>query len=78
MGQGSPTHIFERGKPSMTNRIAQPDEHLEKIAQEAVEEARMVLPGIQALFAFSSSPCSMKASTGSMQPTNTYTLPPSF
>jgi hypothetical protein len=30
----------------------QSDEHLEKIAQEAVEEARMVLPGIQALFGF--------------------------
>jgi hypothetical protein len=29
-----------------------PDEHIEKLAQEAVEEARMVLPGIQALFGF--------------------------
>jgi hypothetical protein len=36
----------------MTKRGGQPDDHLEKMAQEAVEEARMVLPGIQALFGF--------------------------
>jgi Family of unknown function (DUF6328) len=36
----------------MLNSTEQPNEHLEKIAQEAVEEARMVLPGIQALFGF--------------------------
>jgi hypothetical protein len=36
----------------MANSSEQPDEHLEKIAQEAVEETRMVLPGIQALFGF--------------------------
>jgi hypothetical protein len=36
----------------MINGTEQPDEHLEKIAQEAIEEARMVLPGIQALFGF--------------------------
>ena len=29
-----------------------PDEQTEKMAQEAIEEARMVLPGIQALFGF--------------------------
>jgi hypothetical protein len=28
------------------------DEQTEKMAQEAIEEARMVLPGIQALFGF--------------------------
>jgi hypothetical protein len=31
----------------MIDSTEQPNEHLEKIAQEAVEEARMVLPGIQ-------------------------------
>jgi hypothetical protein len=29
-----------------------PDEQTEKMAQEAIDEARMVLPGIQALFGF--------------------------
>jgi hypothetical protein len=29
-----------------------PDEQIEKMAREAIEEARMVLPGIQALFGF--------------------------
>lgn len=28
------------------------DDHTDKLAQEAIEEARMVLPGIQALFGF--------------------------
>jgi hypothetical protein len=32
--------------------MTMPDEHTEKISQEAIEEARMVLPGIQALFGF--------------------------
>ena len=34
-----------RGRPAQAPPI-------EKIAQEAIEEARMVLPGIQALFGF--------------------------
>jgi hypothetical protein len=34
----------------MLEDIGMPDEHTEKIAQEAIDEARMVLPGIQALF----------------------------
>ena len=35
------------------NRVqGDPDERVEKMAQEAIEEARMVLPGIQALFGF--------------------------
>jgi hypothetical protein len=36
----------------MLEDIGMPDEHTEKIAQEAIDEARMVLPGIQALFGF--------------------------